>query len=253
MSRRLSIIACALTVLVGAPATAWGQDAHAIAAAVASTDRPEADRARDDARRAAETLAFALVEPGMVIGEYMPGAGYFTRLLARAAGEEGRIYAYTPSEIVRLRPAYLTEIESAAAEPGMDRVTVISRSTPEFGAPEPLDLVFTAQNYHDLYGPFASAGTGAAFDRAVFAALRPGGVYVVIDHHAVDGSGLSGAGALHRIERQAAIDAVVSAGFVLEAESEALRNADDPRTALVFDPSIRGRTDQFMLRFRKPE
>ena len=115
-----------------------------------------------------------------------------------------------------------------------------------------LDLVFTVQNYHDLYGPFAAEGTGAAFDRAVFTALKPGGVYLVVDHHATAGTGLSGAGQQHRIERRAAIDAITAAGFVLEAESDLLANAGAPLTASVFDPSIRGRTSQFMLRFRKP-
>ncbi len=222
------------------------------AAALADPARPAADRARDTARHAAETLAFAQVRPGQVVGEYMPGAGYFSRLLVRSVGPQGRVYAYVPDEIVKLRAAFLTEANAAAAEPGMTRMTVISRPTPAFAAPEPLDLVFTAQNYHDLYGPFAPAGTGAAFDRAVFAALKPGGAYVVIDHHGVAGSGLSGAGELHRIDRAAAIEAVTAAGFVLEAESDALARADDPRTASVFDPAIRGRTSQFMLRFRKP-
>lgn len=226
--------------------------ADPIAAVVASGQRPAADRERDAARKPDQVLAFAGVRPGWKVGEYMPGGGYFTRVLARSVGSEGWILAYQPTEIVRMRPAFLTEIQAAAAEPGMENVRVVSEPTPAFAAPEPLDLVFTVQNLHDLYGPFASEGTGAAWLAAAFRSLKPGGVLLVIDHHATPGTGLSGAGRLHRIDAEAAKAAVVAAGFVLEAESDLLANPDDPLTAGVFDPSIRGRTSQFMLRFRKP-
>lgn len=248
--RRQTLILVALLAFA-APAAAQ-EVGPRILAAVASIERPAADQQRDAARKPAEVLAFAGVREGWRVGEYVPGAGYFTRVLARAVGSTGHVLAYQPAEIVRMRPAFLTEIQAAAAEPGMGNVSVMSAATRDFAAPEPLDLVFTVQNYHDLYGPFAAEGTGAAFDRAVFAALKPGGVYLVIDHHAASATGLSGAGQQHRIERQAAVDAITSAGFVLEAESDLLVNPDDPLTASVFDPSIRGRTSQFMLRFRKP-
>lgn len=248
--RPLAILAAAM-LAAGTPAAAQ-QAGPRVLAAVAAAERPASDRERDAARKPAEVLAFAGVQPGWRVGEYMPGGGYFTRVLARAVGPEGRVWAYQPTEIVRLRPAFLTEIQAAAAEPGLENVTVVSEPTRDFAAPEPLDLVFTVQNYHDLYGPYAAEGTGAAFDRAAFAALKPGGVYLVIDHHAAAGTGLSGAGQQHRIEREAAIEAITAAGFVLEAQSDILANPDDPLTASVFDPSIRGRTSQFMLRFRKP-
>ncbi len=243
----------AAAVLLLSCGLAEAQDAGGhIQSAVVAPGRPEADRIRDAVRKPAEVLAFAGVERGWKVGEYMPGGGYFTRILARAVGSGGHVLAYQPAEVVRMRPAFLTEIETAAAEPGMGNVSVVSAATRDFAAPQPLDLVFTVQNYHDLYGPFAAEGTGAAFDAAAFAALKPGGVYLVIDHHAAAGTGLGGAGQQHRIERRAAIEAITAAGFVLEAESDLLANPDDPLTASVFDPSIRGRTSQFMLRFRKP-
>jgi len=248
--RRSALILVALLAFA-APTSAQEVGLH-ILASVASADRPAADRERDALRKPAEVLAFAGVREGWRVGEYMPGAGYFTRILARAVGPGGHVLAYQPAEIVRMRPAFLAEIEAAAAEPGMGQVSVVSAATRDFAAPEPLDLVFTVQNYHDLYGPFAAEGTGAAFDRAVFAALKPGGVYLVVDHHAAGATGLSGAGQQHRIERQAAVDAITAAGFVLDGESDLLANPDDPLTASVFDPSVRGRTSQFMLRFRKP-
>ena len=249
----MKIVALIIALVMTSGASAMGQEAGPhVAAAVASAERPDTDRERDADRKPAEVLAFAGVQPGWKVGEYMPGGGYFTRILARAVGPDGTVLAYQPSEIVRMRPAFLTEIQAVAAEPGLSNIAVVSEATRAFSSPVPLDLVFTVQNYHDLYGPFAAEGTGAAFDRAVFAALRPGGVYLVIDHHAAAGTGLSGAGQQHRIERQAAIDAITTAGFVLEAESDLLASPDDPLTASVFDPSIRGHTSQFMLRFRKP-
>ncbi|HEV7228327.1 methyltransferase [Brevundimonas sp.] len=214
--------------------------------------RPAADLARDDVRKPYAVMEFAGIEPDMTVAEYMPGGGYFTRILSIAVGSGGRIWAYQPDEIVRLRPEFLTGIRAVAAEPGLENVTVLTGATSAFAPPGPVDVVFTAQNYHDLYGPFAAPGTGEAFDRAVFAALRPGGIYLIIDHHAAEGVGLSGGGALHRIERDAVIAAVTEAGFELEAQSELLANPDDPLTASVFDPSIQGKTSQFMLLFRKP-
>ena len=118
--------------------------------------------------------------------------------------------------------------------------------------PAGLDLVFTAQNYHDLHlAPFP-ADTAARVNARVFAALKPGGVYVIVDHYAVDGTGRASADTLHRIDIAAVKSEVEAAGFVLEAESEVLANPADPRIASVFDLSIRGHTSQFMLRFRKP-
>lgn len=219
---------------------------------VAHAARPASDRARDVTRKPYEILDFAGVRAGWRVGEYMPGAGYFTRVLAERVGPAGRVWAYQPEEIIRLRPAFLTEIEAVAGEPAHLHVSVLTGPTRSFQAPEALDLVFTAQNYHDLYGPYAAAGTGAAFDQAVFAALEPGGVYLIVDHHAAAGTGLAGASALHRIEKAAVIRAVTAAGFEFEAESEILLSGQDDLAKDVFDPVIRGRTSQFVLRFRKP-
>ena len=255
MRRSLMLAAVAALTLSGCMGAMAGRSdpsPASYASVLADAGRPQADRDRDGARYPAETLAFAQVRPGQKVGEYMPGGGYFTRLLARAVGGEGRVHAFVPSEIVQLRAAYLTEAQAAAAEPGMGNVVVSSTPGAAYAPSEPLDMIFTAQNYHDFYGPYAPANAGAAFDRAAFAALKPGGLYVVIDHHAAAGTGLTGAAALHRIDRQASIDAITSAGFVLDGESEILVRADDPLSANVFDPSIRGKTSQFMLRFRKP-
>lgn len=249
--RFLKSLAVAAALAIAAPAAAQvipGSYEHVLTNPL----RPAEDRARDTARHAAETLEFIGLDPGGAVAEYMPGRGYFTRLLALSVTEDGRVTAYQPAEIVKLDPTYWTDIQAVAAEPGMDMVTAMTGPTSEFASDGGYDLVFTAQNYHDLHGPFAAEGTATAFNAAVMKALNPGGLYVIIDHHAVAGSGLKGAARLHRIDAEAVRAEVEAAGFVFDGQSEALANADDPRTAGVFDPSIRGRTSQFMMRFKKP-
>lgn len=257
--RHTSAVAVLAAALLGGCSAFPGYDlgpdravAAAVAAGVAGPARPEADRARDAARKPAEVLAFAGVRPGWRVGEYMPGGGYFTRILSGAVGPDGRVYAFQPAEIVKLAPKYLTDLQAVAAEPAHANVAVISEPTRAFGAPEPLDLVFTAQNYHDLHGRFAAPGTAEAFNAAVFRALKPGGIYLVVDH-AAPGVDTSAAAALHRIDPAKVKAEIVAAGFVYEGETAVLRNpADDPAKS-VFDPAVRGGTDQFVYRFRKPD
>jgi predicted methyltransferase len=218
----------------------------AVAAILAAPGRTDADRARDADRKPAEVLAFAQVRAGWKVGEYTPGGGYFTRLLSPAVGPTGRVYAYPPAEIVKLLPKHLSEAEANAAAAPLKNVTVLSGTNGEFGAPEPLDLVFTAQNYHDLHTRYAPPGAAQAFNAAVFRALKPGGRYVIVDHRGAEPD------RLHRIDPAQVRQEVEAAGFRFDGESQVLANPADPKTAAVFDPSVRGRTDQFALRFRKP-
>jgi predicted methyltransferase len=246
----LLLVACAGQRAAHEPRTPLLTDhSPGILAAIADTRRPPADTARDAARHAAETLAFAGVRPGARVGELLPAGGYFTRLLAMAVGEQGRVYPV-------LRPeASVATWEKAALEVAAQypNVTVVRSEFTTMSFPEPLDLVFTAQNYHDFHITYYGFGDLAQINRAAFAALKPGGIYVVIDHSAIAGTPPSAdRNSLHRIDQAAARHEIEAAGFVLDGESDALRNAGDPRTAGVFDPAIRGHTDQFMLRFRKP-
>ena len=221
-----------------------------VAAALADPSRPAEDKAKDAARKPAEMLAFAEVKPGDKVADLVIGGGYFTRLLAAAVGPNGKVYAYQPSEFVRFAPEYgQAPGKVAAAYPN---VTPVITPFADVAFPEPLDLVFTAQNYHDFHIKEVPAGTAEKVNRAVFKALKPGGVYLIIDHHAAPGSGLTVIDSLHRIDAKDVRAEVTAAGFVYEGAIEDLRNAADPRTANVFDPSIRGKTDQFVYRFRKP-
>jgi Predicted methyltransferase len=216
---------------------------------LASPIRTDADRERDEARQTLETLAFTGVRPGWKVADMIIGGGYFTRTLAAAVGPSGHVTAWQPAEFIGFSPDYANAITAAGAMANVtaDRSPI---AAPEF--PAGLDLIFTAQNYHDLHlRPFGE-GTAEAVNRRAFAALKRGGYYVIIDHFASPGSGLSATNSLHRIDRDQVIREVEAAGFILDEESRGLARDDDPLTANVFDASIRGRTSQFMLRFRKP-
>lgn len=220
---------------------------EAVDAAIADPARPAADRERDARSRPAEILAFARVGPGQRVADLWPGGGYYTRLLARAVGPAGRVYAFNPSE---LPPQYSDPILAVTNDTtGYPNVTLVRTANAAFAVPEQLDLVFTNQNYHDFHNV---PGDVAELNRRIFAALRPGGLYVVVDHSGRDGTGFTEAMSLHRGEQAAVRREIEAAGFVYDSDLPVLRNPADPRTASVFDPAIRGRTDQFVMRFRKP-
>ena len=252
MRRSLFMAAAAAVILSSAGLTAApanASDPGSYAAALADPGRTAEDRARDEARHAAETLDFAGVQPGQKIADMIIGGGYFTRIFSAAVGSEGHVTAWQPAEFIAFQASYGDSLTAVDALPNVDGIRS-SMGAPEF--PSGLDLVFTAQNYHDLHLNIAPAGTASNVNTAVFNALKPGGLYVVVDHHAVAGAPLTAADTVHRIDIEAVKREVLAAGFVLDGESDILANPADPRTASVFDPSIRGRTSQFMLRFRKP-
>ncbi|MDB5429660.1 MAG: hypothetical protein JWP35_776 [Caulobacter sp.] len=246
----LALAACATTPAPPPPPPHFLAPPH-IAAALADPARPDADRARDGDRYPAEMLAFAGVRPGMKVADLVPGGGYFTRIFSAAVGPNGHVYAYVPDELTKLakRPPAVNAI---AADPNYRNVSVILRQLPLFGAPEKLDLVWTSQNYHDMHDPFMGPADLSVVNKAIFRALKPGGVYVVLDHAAAPGSGLRDTDTLHRIDPATVRAEVEAAGFVFEGESSILRNPADDHSLRVFDPAIRGHTDQFIYKFRKP-
>jgi predicted methyltransferase len=233
---------------VGGCATAASPEATAaIAAAVADTARPAADTARDVHRKPAEIVAYAGDEPGDKVAEYLPGGGYYTRILAKAVGPEGHVYLLVPAGFAQ-RPGGLDALNALAAQ--YPNVSVVATDLSNFTLPEPVDLAWTTENYHDMHnGPTPSF---AGVNRAAFAALKPGGIYFVEDHAAVAGAPPTVTSELHRIDPAQAIAEVTAAGFTLEAQSDLLKNPGDPKTAGVRDPSIQGETEKFALRFRKP-
>ncbi len=247
---------CGLTIWSQSRASAQSQSSPAmpsnIAAAVADPARPTEDRARDVARKPAEVIAFAGVKPGDTVVDLIPGGGYFTRVFSKAVGPSGHVYALVPSYLAKAYPQSVTAIQALAADPAYRNVTVWIEGVGKLAGQGPVDLVWTSQNYHDLHGPSLPPETATGIDHAVFMALRPGGAYVIEDHVAEAGSGVRDAGVLHRIDPAFVRDEVEASGFTFEAESPVLHNPLDPHTARVFDPAIRGHTDQFIFRFRKP-
>lgn len=242
-----ALAACAPVADVASSSTHSAAD---YAAALADPQRPKADSDRDAARFPAELLAFAQVDRGEKVGDYIMGGGYWTRILSNAVGPQGKIYAFQPDEFIGFRPAYGEEQAAAAA--GRANVVPLKGPIAAPPFPEPLDTIITVQNLHDLYLTAMPAGTAQQAIAALYAALKPGGTLLVVDHSAAVGSGTSAANTLHRIDKQAAIAALTAAGFVLEAENGLYARPDDPRTANVFDTAIRGNSDQFVLRLRKP-
>lgn len=249
--RLLTLTLCAgAAAALMVPAGLAAKSARPYAAALADPARPEADRQRDAARKPAELLAFAGIRPGQKIGDFVMGGGYLTRILAAAVGPKGRVYGFQPAEFIAFRKAYGEE--QASVDAAYANVDAVGGPFAAPAFPANLDVIITVQNFHDLYLKPFPEGTAARASKALFAALKRGGTLVVVDHSAKDGSGTSAADSLHRMERQSAIDALTAAGFKLEASSDLYARPADPRTANVFDPSIRGATDQFTLRFRKP-
>ena len=241
---------CGLALALAATAAAAQAPSPAIRAALADPGRPAADTAKDAARHPGELLAFAGVKPGQRVADFIMGGGYFTRILAKAVGPNGRVYAYQPAEFIKFRPAYGDEQKAASAP--YANVTPLSPPVGALAFPEPLDLILTSQNYHDLHLKAFGPGAAAAADGRLFTALKPGGVLLVIDHVAEPGAA-DAPDRLHRIDPALIRSELEAAGFRFDGESALLRNPADPHTVLVFDPAIRGRTDQVVYRFRKPK
>jgi predicted methyltransferase len=224
-----------------------------IAAAIADGTRPGADKERDANRKPAETLAFTGVQPGEQIAELLPGGGYFTRIFSKAVGPSGHVYALVPARSPDAPadvPDFAARVKVIAADPNYANVSVVVEPFSKLGVPAPVDLVWTSQNYHDLHN-FPGLDVGV-FNKMVFDDLKPGGIYLILDHAAEAGSGGRDTATLHRIDPETVKQEVLAAGFVFVASSDLLRQPGDTHSVKVFDPSVRGRTDQFILKFRKP-
>lgn len=219
---------------------------------VAADPARAADVAKDATRKGPELVAFAEVKPGQKVYDLIPGSGYFTRLFSLTVGSTGKVYAVWPDEYDKVSKPDSDVMRKMAGAAPFTNVVVLTQPAKAFSAPEPVDLVFTSQNYHDYPDPFMGKVDPAVLNAAVFKALKPGGLFVIIDHHGRPGTGMTETDTLHRIDVETVKKQVTAAGFVLEGESPLLANPGDPRTADVFNAAIRGKTDQFVLKFRKP-
>lgn len=233
--------------LLSLPATAIAQTVTpAIAAAVADPGRPDTDKALDATRKPAEVVVFAGVKPGMVVAELGSGGGYYTRILAKAVGPTGKVYAVVPTAQAG-RPGGLNALNAIAA--AYPNVKIVTADYPTMVLPEKADLFWTTENYHDYHnGPTANI---PGLDKAVFDNLKPGGIFYVEDHSAAAGAGLAATSQLHRMDEDVAKSELTAAGFKVDGEGNLLRNPADDRVGRNSE-SGHFASDRFMLRLRRP-
>ncbi|HXN85236.1 MAG TPA: hypothetical protein VN867_04150 [Candidatus Binataceae bacterium] len=231
------------------PPIAETQIPKPIMAAVNAPGRPAEDRALDAGRQPDQMLAFFGIKPGMKVADLVAGGGYSTELLSRVVGPKGKVYSQNPPTSPQLKKA-IDAWTARLKKPALKNVVPITSTfTSDKVLPVPpgsLDAVITNMNYHDLV---LFGANRDATNASVMKALKPGGVYGIVDHSAKDGSGIADL-KLHRIDEKFLVDEVEKAGFKLDAASAALRHPDDDRTWMVFKK--RGETDRFMLKFVKP-
>lgn len=223
-----------------------------IRAALDATDRTEADRALDPQRHPGEVLTFFGVARGQRVADIFAGGGYTSEALARVVGPDGQVFSQ--NNHFAIERFANTPWTARLATPAMQRVVRVERELDDPLPPEAtnLDAVLSVLVYHDSVWLQTDR---AAMNRAIFRALKSGGVYGIIDHNAAAGHGTSDAQSLHRIEERVVIDEVTAAGFRLDAESDLLRNPDDPRDWNASPREAgarRGQSDRFVLRFVKP-
>jgi predicted methyltransferase len=247
------VIRAGLVLLLGAAALG-GCTAKWDTGNTATADtRLARDAAADARRHGPEIAAFAGLKAGDKVIDLIPGGGYWTRTFARIVGPSGRIYGIWPQPYAMEAASDVKRYAAQAGTPAFANVTASTQPATSLTAPEKVDLVFTSQNYHDYPDKFMGSIDPAVLNKAVFDALKPGGTYLIIDHVAAAGSGLRDTDTLHRIDPAIVRKQVIAAGFAFVGESKLLANAADDHSKPVFDKAIRGKTDQFIYKFRKPK
>jgi predicted methyltransferase len=248
-----SVIALVSATTIAAPPP--GPDAAAISASIASADRPPGDKERDAWAKPDVVLNFLGARPGMHVIDYLGGDGYSPELLARIVGPQGQVILYNNGGYASYAGQRLAKRFDGRQVPNtLQRVDEIA----DLKLPaDSLDAALFVMSYHDVYftprGASAPMGDATQMVRALFTALKPGGVVVVQDHVAAAGSDpKQSVDKLHRIDPELVKRTFTEAGFAFDGEGDAFRNASDDHSKLVFDPAVRHKTDQFLYRFRKP-
>lgn len=248
----LMTMAAILALPAGCNKAPVPQQGTSIQSAVSDPARPAAFTAADKFRKPAETLQFSGVKSGMTVGEFYPAGGYFTRMISDVVGPSGHVYAIENA-------GWNDSVQDDRKMLAEGKWKNVSLDVQPFGTvkfPKPIDLAWVTQNYHDLkipkYGPGGKPVDTVAFDRAVFAALKPGGIFFILDHQGPPNLTPTDIAKMHRINRDVVVKEVTSVGFKLAGEGDFLRNPADDHSKPIFDPSIRGHTDQYALRFVKP-
>ncbi len=249
------VLGCTTTTAAAAAPKPVKADAAAIAASIASTERSAADRERDAWAKPDAVLTLLGARPGMHVIDYLGADGYYTELLARIVGDKGEVILYNNGGYSSfIGPNLVKRFEGHRVPNTLDKVAEIG----ELRLPaDSLDAALFVMSYHDVYftphGAKGPMGDASQMVGALFTALKKDGVVVVQDHvAAADSDPAQSVQKLHRIDPEAVRRTFEQAGFKLDAEERTFRNASDDHTKLVFDPSVRHKTDQFLYRFRKP-
>jgi predicted methyltransferase len=249
MRLRTAALSLATLLLFGASVqAAQTQDEQAtrMRTALGAPERSAEHKARDESRKPIETVRFFGIKSGDIAIDMIAESGWFTEVLSAAVGPSGHVYMQNPPFLKE------TDAEKALIK-RLGNTEAVRVPFPEAGIVAKADVVVTAMNLHDVYNGFQDmpAGEPAAveFLKSMNAALKPGGTLALIDHAGVAGQDNK---KLHRMLPQQARDAITKAGFTIEAESKLLANSTDDHTKAVFDPAVRGHTDQFVIRARKP-
>jgi predicted methyltransferase len=237
-----------LLVILAVSLSPHGDAQTSIAEILADPTRPQEDRDRDEGRQPERVLDFFDVGPGDHVADLFAGSGYWTRILVPLVGADGKVYAGNNPFYTEFFREPFDALLAESAFSSVVRVDGRADALP-LPADASLDAVLIVNAYHDLW---LTDEDRNAMNRAIFAALKPGGVLGIVDHDTAAGTGASAAESLHRIEKQVVIDNVRAAGFILADEGNFLRNPEDAHTAGVSDPAIQGKTDRFVLRFEKP-
>jgi len=235
--RTVLLVSAATLLALGGPANADG--------------RSDADRARDDGRKPAEVLEFLGIGPGMNVLDVMAAGGWYTEVLASTVGPDGHVTSQNTARALKMRDGANEKALSARLANGrLPNVSRLNKETQDLSAADgPFDAALTALNLHDIYNGAGEQAAIAVFS-AVNASLKPGGIFGVIDHEGIAGNDNA---KLHRIVKADAIRVAEAAGFVVEAQSDILQSDIDDMTQHMRTEGIRGHTNRFVLRLRKPE
>ncbi len=248
-SKILTILAGGAVLAVSACASTMTAPKPDIAAAINAPDRSEKHVERDAGRMPADMIAFAGVEVGDTVLEFAPAGGYYTALLSRVVGPTGQIIGIGPERIFEVFPNGRKGFQNFIKDMPLENVSYQTANLDAVELPSDVDQVWMILYYHDTYW---TGEDRAEMNRRIYEALRPGGTYFIIDHVGKTKEGDDITKSLHRMDPMPAKAEIEAAGFVLSAESDLLRNPDDPLDVSVFDEAWRGKTDRVVWKFVKP-
>lgn len=241
--------ACTLASHPSSSSKSNKMDENLFANALQSSERSTLDKAKDEGRKPQQVMQFFGIEKGMTVLEVLSSGGYYTEVLSHRVGKQGRVIAHNNQFILEaFEGRFGKEFQQRTDNNRLANVEHYIKEFGQFNLNQQVDVVTIVLNYHDMYSNLDKAKRMKLLSQ-IKTALKPGGVIGIIDMEANMGAHQA---KLHRVYHQRVLDELAEAGFVFDAKADFLKNADDDHTKMVFDPSVRGKTDRFVLRFKKP-